>query len=65
MCELERRIRKRGSANGSELADVSRGPEPALRSIAGRRARGEVLPEGRSVAQERALIHRKVESRGN
>jgi hypothetical protein len=24
--------------------------------------RGEVLPEGRSVAQERALIHRKVES---
>jgi hypothetical protein len=24
--------------------------------------RGEVLPDGGSVAQERALIHRKVES---
>ena len=31
-------------------------------SMLERLKRGEVLPDGRSVAQERALIHRKVES---
>lgn len=31
-------------------------------SMLERSKRGEVLPDGRSVAQERALIHRKVES---
>jgi hypothetical protein len=30
-------------------------------SMLERLKRGEVLPDGRSVAQERALIHRKVE----